>query len=316
MHEAPTFTRGEVEQRLHDLGIAFSAHGEAKAKRYAFKSLQQIEPAGIYFLAPGIVSPPRIETSLILCSEGARGDAGNVTLTVADPQLAFYRLMEAMVGYGGKPGGVHPTAIVREDCEIDPSAYIGPYCVLEGCIVKAGVRLHSHVTVMSGTTIEEDVVIDTHATIGATGTAWTWDPAARRRVIQPQIGYTVLGRGCVLGSDITIVRGSVNDTTTIGEDCVISHGSIVGHGSRIGRGCHISNHNSINGNVTLGEECFLGSAVVIRPQTRLADRTVVGAGAVVVKTFDKPDLVLVGAPAKPTQSASAKLAGVPRPLGV
>jgi UDP-3-O-[3-hydroxymyristoyl] glucosamine N-acyltransferase len=120
----------------------------------------------------------------------------------------------------------------------------------------------------------------------------------------------------VLGSDITIVRGSVNDTTTIGDDCVISHGSIIGHGSRIGRGCHISNHNSINGNVTLGEECFLGSAVVIRPQTRLADRTVVGAGAVVVKTFDEPGLVLVGAPAKPTQSASAKLAGVPRPMGV
>ena len=186
--------------------------------------------------------------------------------------------------------------------------------MLEDCVVKAGATLHSHVTVMRGTTIEENVTIESHSTIGATGVAWIWYPATRRRVIQPQTGFTTIGRGSFLGSDITVVRGSVNEVTTIGERCVIAHGSKIGHGSRIGAECHFANNISIAGNVTLGRQCFLGSGAIIRPETRLAERTVLGAGAVVVKHSDEPGLVLMGAPARPAKVASGKLSGVPNSL--
>lgn len=314
MRKAPTFTLIDVEQQLKQLDIPFSTRGGQTSHRYGFKSFRQIEPWGIYFAVSGITDPPRIENSIILYSEAAYDGENNVTLHVENPQLTFYQLMEAMVGDGNKPLGIHPTAIVGEDCEIDPEAYIGPFCVLEDCIVKARARLRSHVVVMSGTTIEEDVTIESHSTIGATGVAWIWDRANRTRVIQPQIGYTTIGRGCFLGSDITVVRGSVNETTTIGKGCVIAHGSKIGHGSRIESECHFANNVSIAGNVNLGKQCFVGSGAVVRPQTKVAERTVVGAGAVVVKHFEEPGLVLMGAPAKPAQSASRGLSGVPKPL--
>lgn len=314
MRKTKTFALTELQKKLQQLGIPFFTSGVGPEIRYAFKSMRQIEPAGIYFLTKEISKAPQIKNSIVLCQEENFGGEGNITLQVENPQLSFYRLMEAMVRGKNEQQGIHPTAIVGADCEVSSSAYIGPFCVLEDCVVMAGAKLHSHVTVMSGTTIEENVTIEPHSTIGATGLAWVWDPATRRRVIQPQIGFTRIERGSFLGSDITVVRGSVNETTIIGKDCVIAHGSKIGHGSHVGAECHFANNISIAGNVTLGRQCFLGSGAVVRPQTHLAERTVVGAGAVVVKSVEEPDLVLMGNPAKPMKSAAGKISGVPKPL--
>jgi UDP-3-O-[3-hydroxymyristoyl] glucosamine N-acyltransferase len=315
MQVASTFTLEEIQQQLQRLEIPFSSSSFTLPEaHYTFKSMRQVEPDGIYFLVADIPNPPQIENSIILYPEADFGGSRNVTLQVEDPQLVFYRLMEAMVGEREKRQGIHPTAVVGESCKVDPSAYIGPFCVLEDCIVKAGARLHSHVTIMRGTTIEEDVTIEAHSTIGATGVAWIWDPVTRRRVVQPQTGHTRVCRGSFLGSDITVVRGSVNETTVIGESCVIAHGSKIGHGSQIGPECHFANNISIAGNVTLGQQCFLGSGAVVRPQTWLAERTVVGAGAIVVKHCEEPGMLLMGVPAKPVKSASDKMSGVPKPL--
>lgn len=316
MRKARTFTLEDVEQQLSQLAIPFSRDGGSSYSPYAFKSLKQVEPAGIYFLVSGMRNLPKIENSIILYTEEAYGGDNNITIKVDNPQLSFYQLMEAMLEDSSTEMGVHPTAIVRDGCQIDPTSYIGPYCVLEDCVVKAGARLHSHVTIMRGTTIGENVTIESHSTIGATGVAWIWNPITKRRVVQPQIGYTTIGRDSFLGSDVTVVRGSVNETTTIGEGCVIAHGSKIGHGSMIGSECHFANNISIAGNVVLGKQCFVGAGAVVRPQIKLADCTVVGAGAVVVKNIDQSGLVLMGSPAKPKKSVSDKMSGVPKPLDV
>lgn len=314
MQEVKSFTLKELEQHLHQLDIPFTTRGKHSNSLYTFKSLKQVEPNGIYFLVPNIPNLPKIENAIVLYTEETFGGENNITIKVDNPQLRFYQLMEAMIKEDYIKKGIHSTAIVGENCKVDPKAYIGPYCVLEGCIVKSGAKLHSHVTVMRGTTIEENVIIESHSTIGATGVAWIWHPTTRRRVIQPQTGYTTIGRDCFLGSDVTVVRGSINETTTIGEGCVIAHGSKIGHGSLIGPECHFANNISIAGNVTLGKQCFVGSGAVIRPQTKLADRTVIGAGAVVVKHIEEPGLVLIGSPAKPIKPVSNKMSGVPKPL--
>lgn len=308
------FTLKEVQQTLKELNIPFSVNGSSTTNSYNFKSLREIEKFGIYFLVSGIPNPPKLENSIILYPETDYGGEDNVTIQVDNPQLTFYQLMEALVGEPEKPKGIHPTAVIDPECEIHPLAYIGPYCVLDDCVIKAGVKLHSHVTVMRGTTIEEDVTIESHSTIGATGVSWIWNPITRRRVIQPQTGFTSIGKGTFLGSDITVVRGSVNETTTIGEGCVIAHGSKIGHGSRIGSECHFANNISIAGNVTLGSQCFLGAGAIVRPQTKLAKQTVVGAGAVVVKNFEEPGLLLIGTPAQSIKSAAGRMSGVPKPL--
>ena len=50
--------------------------------------------------------------------------------------------------------------------------------------------------------------------------------------------------------------------------------------------------------VVLGEECWIGSNAVILPGVTLGKHTVVGAGAVVTKSFEDGWCVLAGVPAK------------------
>lgn len=313
MLEPKTFSLADILQQLASLGIGHAKTGTGSG-RYTFKSLREPGERGIYFLAGGVGGSSEVRDSIILSTDDDVGGEGNVTVKVDDPQLAFYRLMEAMLGRGERAAGVHPTAILDGEAEVSPEAYVGPYCVLGKCRIAAGVHLHSHVVVMDGSTIDENVTIEPHSTIGATGVAWIWDPASRRRVVQPQTGYTLIGANSFLGSDITVVRGSVNETTVVGAGCVIAHGSKIGHGCRIGNESHFANNVSVAGNVTLGEQCFLSAGAVVRSMIRLAPGTIVGAGAVVVSNNEDRGALLVGVPAKPASRKSDKVSGVPKPL--
>ena len=48
----------------------------------------------------------------------------------------------------------------------------------------------------------------------------------------------------------------------------------------------------------LGKECWIGSNAVILPGVRLGEHTVVGAGAVVTKSFEEGWCVIGGVPAR------------------
>jgi acetyltransferase-like isoleucine patch superfamily enzyme len=74
----------------------------------------------------------------------------------------------------------------------------------------------------------------------------------------------------------------------------------------IGRGSWIAGFNSqflthgvgvMNRDISIGEECFLGSAVRFAPGCSIADRVIVGIGAVVTKQFPDCDVVVGGLPA-------------------
>lgn len=75
----------------------------------------------------------------------------------------------------------------------------------------------------------------------------------------------------------------------------------------IARGCALitSNHDFMNldkhqgfKNISLGDHCWLATNVVLIPGVVLGPHTVVGANAVVTKSFEEGYCVLAGIPAK------------------
>jgi len=54
--------------------------------------------------------------------------------------------------------------------------------------------------------------------------------------------------------------------------------------------------------IRIGSNCWLGANSIILPEVILGDNTIVGAGAVVTKSFPKGNLVLGGIPAKMIRS--------------
>lgn len=56
--------------------------------------------------------------------------------------------------------------------------------------------------------------------------------------------------------------------------------------------------STMNRDISIGSQCYLGSAVRFSPGAGVADRVVVGMGAVVTKHIEQPDVVVGGVPAK------------------
>jgi acetyltransferase-like isoleucine patch superfamily enzyme len=75
----------------------------------------------------------------------------------------------------------------------------------------------------------------------------------------------------------------------------------------IGRGSWVAGFHSqflthgvgvMDRNITIGDECFIGSAVRFSPGCGIADRVIVGMGAVVTKRFPDCNVVVGGLPAR------------------
>jgi UDP-3-O-[3-hydroxymyristoyl] glucosamine N-acyltransferase len=232
-------------------------------------------------------------------------------IVVAHPQRSYYRLMRHFFAAAVPEASIHETAIVSPQARIGAGCRIGPYCVIGDCDIGPDCDFDSHVVVKDGSVIGARVRIESHSTIGATGVAWVWDEASGERIVQPQIGAARVGDDCFLGTDVTVVRGSINEVTSLGAGCVVAHGSKIGHGSVVGEGVHMANNVSIAGNCRVGSRAFLGSACVLRPRVSLARGVTVGAGAVVTKDIEEEGVVVSGVPARP-MNRKEQYAGVPR----
>lgn len=97
---------------------------------------------------------------------------------------------------------------------------------------------------------------------------------------------SMITAGCVLTADITIGKHVlVNLNSTIGHDVIL------GDYSSVMPGAHIS------GAVAVGKRVFIGTGVAILQHISIHDNAIIGAGAVVTKSIQKPETV-VGIPAR------------------
>jgi UDP-3-O-[3-hydroxymyristoyl] glucosamine N-acyltransferase len=305
------FTLNDILDALGTLDIAFTLHRRGDVGALRFCSIFAQEPGGLYFWE-GDGSPAFEHAAIaVLATSALPGDIA-CTIEVGHPQRAFYLLMRHFFASPqALETSVHPTAVVAPDARIGTGTVIGPYCVVGTCEIGAGSRLDSHVVVKDGCVVGDRVTIESHSTVGATGVAWVWDPLTGERIVQPQIGGARIGDDCFIGTDVSIVRGSVNEVTSLGNGCVLAHGTKIGHGCVIGAHVHFANNVSIAGNCRIGDRAFLSSASVLRPRITLARGVVVGAGAVVTRDVAQEGVVVSGVPARAMDS-KASHSGVPK----
>jgi UDP-3-O-[3-hydroxymyristoyl] glucosamine N-acyltransferase len=304
------FSLAMLTQALIALGVAHTVHLRREPGSLRFCSLFAQEPGGIYFCEGDAPAAFEFDDIVVLASRHLAVNAA-CQIEVAQPQRVYYLLMRHFFAEPAPQAGIHPTAIVSPDARIGAGSHIGPYCVIGDCEIGNDSHLDSHVVVKDGSVIGHRVRIESHSTIGATGVAWVWDAEAGQRIVQPQIGGARIGDDCFLGTDITVVRGSINEVTSLGRGCVVAHGSKIGHGSVIGAEVHFANNVSVAGNCRVGDQAFLSSASVLRPRVRLARGVTVGAGAVVTKDIDEEGVVVSGVPAR-KMVPKDRHSGVPR----
>lgn len=114
-------------------------------------------------------------------------------------------------------------------------------------------------------------------------------------------GDTKIGDNCFIFENQTI-----QPFVTIGNNVTLWSGNHIGHHSTIGDHCFLTSHVVVSGHVTIEPFCFFGVNSALRDGITIAEGTVVGAGATVVKNTVKNG-VYMGKAAELKSEDSSKL---------
>ena len=89
----------------------------------------------------------------------------------------------------------------------------------------------------------------------------------------------------------------ITTNVKVGDYVTLNLGVTIGHDSVIGEYTNVSPGTNISGNCIIGNKCDLGTNSSIIPNLKIADSTIIGAGACLTKTITESG-VYVGIPAK------------------
>lgn len=264
-----------------------------------------------YYVGENEEDVKHLENCTLLCKQSFSPKLQNVHLIKSkNPQLEFYKLSEKY-----KKDYLEENKLefingyyLHKDAVIGKNVTIGKGCVIGKCIIEDNVKINPNVVVYAETKIMSDVVIEANTVIGAEGVMWVWDN--EERVYLHQLGGVIIEKHCKIGSNVTIVRGSANENTIIGEGTCMAHGTLVGHGCIIGKNNHFANNVSLGGGVKICDNCFFSSGVVLSAGCTIQEIILVGSGGVLNGNITKSG-VYVGVPAKWKKEYQGKMSGVP-----
>lgn len=214
--------------------------------------------------------------------------ARGACIVAANPYLYFARLTRLWRERHSRPvlPGIHPSAVVDAEAQVDPSATIGPLCVVErGARIGAGTVLKSRVHVGEDCVIGARCILHPGAVIGADGFGFAPDEGKWEKI--EQLGAVRIGDDVDIGANTCVDRGALDDTVI--EDGVKLDNLIqVGHNSRIGRHTAIAGCVGIAGSTVIGAHCTIGGAAMLIGHLRLADHVNISAGTLVSRSILQP----------------------------
>ena len=171
----------------------------------------------------------------------------------------------------------HPTALVDPGARIAESAEVGPYCHVGAEVaIGARTRLMAHIFVEGPTSIGEDNIFFSYASIGV---------APQDLKYHGEHSETRIGSRNRIREFVTIHRGTEGGgmITSIGDDNLLMAYVHVAHD------CHIGNHAIIGNGVGFAGHVTVGDFAVVEPMSgvhqfcRVGRHAIVGAGTIVTQ---------------------------------
>ena len=237
--------------------------------------------------------------AVLLKAEDADTYAGHA-LVVPDPYLAYARVSHLFDPKPKAAGGIHPSAVIAADAQVDPTASIGPFVVVEQgarigaqvsigahsvigarCVIGDGGWLAPRVTLYHDVTIGARVVIQSGAVIGGEGFGFANAKGVWNKIAQ--VGGVVIGDDVEIGVNTAVDRGALSDT-------------------RIGNGVKLDNQIQIAHNVQVGDHTAMAACVGISGSTKIGKHCMIAGGVGMVGHIDVCDNVFVSGMTMVTRS--------------
>jgi UDP-3-O-[3-hydroxymyristoyl] glucosamine N-acyltransferase len=222
--------------------------------------------------------------------------------------------------------GVHASAVVADDAVVDPSAEIGPLCVIEsGAEIGPRCRIGPGAVIGSGVVVGPDCRIGAHASlshallgarvfvypgarIGQEGFGFA--PTKAGFITAPQLGRVIIEDDVEVGANTTIDRGATQDTV-IGAGSRLDNLVQIGHNVVLGRCCVIVAQAGIAGSTVLEDFVQVGGQVAMDGHLRIGKGARIGAQSGVMWDIP-PGVDVVGFPAQPKREYFRQVAALRR----
>ncbi len=193
-----------------------------------------------------------------------------------------------------KKAGIHPSAVVDEQAEVDPTACISAGCVLGRCKIGKNTVLMPNVVVYDDVEIGDNCLIQAGVVIGTDGLGCTRDKEGRLTKF-PHLGGVIIGDDVEIGANSQVAKGVFSDTL-IENGCKINGLCFIAHNSHLEENVWITGDTMLCGSVHVRKNTTIFSNVIVREQRLIGEGVTVGMGSVVTKNIPDGETWL-GAPA-------------------
>jgi UDP-3-O-[3-hydroxymyristoyl] glucosamine N-acyltransferase len=243
-------------------------------------------------------------------------------IRVPNARVAFAKVLPLFFPEPACAAGIHPTAIVPASARVDPTAHIGPYCIL-GEMVRIGPRsvLHGLNYIGADSLLGEDVAIFPNVTlyprtevgnrvrihsgtvVGSDGFGYVLDNGIHRKV--PQIGNVIICDDVELGANVTVDRGALGPTI-VGKGTKIDNLVQIAHNVTVGEHCIIVSQVGVSGSTKLGNYVILGGQVGLAGHLKIGNRVSVAAQSGVMNNIPDGEK-WIWTPAQPDRQAKRQM---------
>lgn len=225
-------------------------------------------------------------------------------LVTDNPSLAYAKAATALHTPVPTTAGIHPSAVIGPDANIDSSVYIGPNCTIgsqvriepnvhigpncvvdDHCHIKQDSRLVASVTLLGQAIIGERCLIHPGAVIGSDGFGLANDQGKWVKI--PQLGRVILGDDVEVGANTTIDRGALGDT-------VLAHGVKLDNQVHVAHNIEIGEHSAVAANVgiagstKIGAHCTIAGMCGINGHIQLNDHVHISGMTAVTRSIQEP----------------------------
>jgi len=278
-------------------------------------TLETAGPEFITFMANPKYAAKVAETSAgaVLMSPGGER-YGRTAIEVANPYLAFAKLLTLFYtkpheAVGVLPGAnVSDTAKIGEETSIYPGASIGKNVTLgarttiysgavlyDNVIVGNDCIIHANAVIRERCRIGNRCVIQPGAVIGSDGFGYAPDGSGYYPI--PQIGIVVLEDDVEIGANSCIDRAAI-EVTRIARGTKLDNLVQIAHNCQIGEDCMIVSQVGISGSAKIGNHVTLAGQVGVAGHLTIGDNVMVGAQSGVPSSLP-PNGIYSGSPTMP-----------------
>lgn len=229
-------------------------------------------------------------------------------IRVDDPYLAVALIHNRFIDTPFCAAGIHPTAVIGNDCNIDHEVSIGPLVSIgdrvdigKKVVVHPGVvighdaqiadgcQIMANVTIGSACKLGKRVILHPGVVIGSDGFGYATNKLGQH-IKRPQVGNVFIEDDVEIGANSCVDRATFG-TTRVKQGSKIDNLVQVGHNVTIGESSIIVAQAGIAGSSSLGRNVVLGGQVGISGHIQIGDQVMVGSKSGVHNSIPEKTIV-------------------------